>query len=317
MDPCSDIRWTFWPRNVCDLWSHQSGDTQRLATLCHNHRSDMVIDIKWSNVCKCLFYRTKTLTMDTISIVCIALLLYMTSFYILSIFIRRADIVDIGWGLGFIMVAWLIFSLNYSGNISAGIIPLCVTVWWIRLSSHIFQRNRGNPEDYRYAEWRRDWGKTFWIRSYFQIFLLQGLLLFLVSLPLIFTGSITSPYSSIFMVLGFVIWCIGFSFEIIWDAQLAAFKKNPDNKGKLLESGLWKYTRHPNYFWEVTLWWWIWVMSLAFAPHWWTIIWPCTISFLIYFVSGIPLLEKKLMKHPEFPQYSKRVSKFVPFFPKK
>ena len=118
-------------------------------------------------------------------------------------------------------------------------------------------------------------------------------------------------------LLGLVIWITGFIFESVGDKQLAVFLKNPDNRSKVIQSGLWKYTRHPNYFGEATMWWGIFVLALSVPLGWSGIISPLTITFMLLFVSGVPMLEKKMMENPEFREYAKVTSKFIPWFPKK
>ena len=227
--------------------------------------------------------------------------LFMTLAFILAIIFKRNDIADVAWGLGFIVVA--IFNTLYYPQTNTYIITILTAIWGLRLASHIFQRLRSRPEDFRYQQWRTDWGKYFYIRSYLQVFLLQGFFMLLISLPVILAG-----YT--FTYLGIFVWLIGFFFESVGDKQLAEFIKNTNNKGKVMNQGLWAYTRHPNYFGEVAMWWGIWLISgnpLA-------VIGPLTISFLIIFVSGIPLLEKKYQNDPAYQNYKSHTSVFFPWF---
>jgi steroid 5-alpha reductase family enzyme len=190
-----------------------------------------------------------------------------------------------------------------------------VTIWGIRLSWHIFLRNKNKMEDFRYLAWRNEWGKWFYIRSFFQVYMLQGLFLFVISSPIFFINNTLEIQNNIWTWIGATIWLIGFLFETIGDAQLSIFKKS--NKNKIIESGLWKYTRHPNYFGEVLLWWGIWVMSLVNFQNLWGIIGPLTIHYLILYVSGVPMLEKKYEGNPDFENYKKRTNRFLPWFSKK
>lgn len=234
--------------------------------------------------------------------------------FFVSLVKKRNDVADIFWGIGFILVAWTTFFLADKSNVSALLVNILVTIWGIRLALHIGLRNRGKGEDFRYKAWREEWGKTFYWRSYLQVFILQGVFLFVISLPIIFVNSRNTEFS-VFSVLGLIIWIIGFLFEAIGDYQLLQFTKNPENKGKIIQTGLWKYTRHPNYFGEVALWWGIFCFALPFG--FWTIISPITITYLLLKVSGIPMLEKKYENNPEFAEYKKRTSAFFPMFPKK
>ncbi|MBX7170317.1 MAG: DUF1295 domain-containing protein [Pyrinomonadaceae bacterium] len=229
--------------------------------------------------------------------------------FIVSLIKKRNDVADIFWGIGFILVAWTSFFLAESFNNRALLVNVLVTIWGLRLAFHIGLRNRGKGEDFRYKAWRESWGKTFYWRSYLQVFILQGFFLFLISLPLVFVNPGNAEFS-LFDVLGLLIWLIGFFFEAVGDYQLLQFTKNAENKGKIIQTGLWKYTRHPNYFGEVVLWWGIFFFALPFG--FWTIISPLTITFLILYVSGIPMLEKKYENNPEFAEYKKRTSAFFP-----
>jgi steroid 5-alpha reductase family enzyme len=196
------------------------------------------------------------------------------------------------------------------------LVSLLVAVWGVRLAVHIGLRNRGKGEDPRYRQWREEWGRHAMVRSFFQIFLLQGLLIVVISLPV--TRIILSEESRLspLDLIGILVWLMGFLFEAIGDYQLMQFKKDPAAKGKIMTSGLWKYTRHPNYFGEVTLWWGVYLIALAVPGGWATIIGPITITFLILGVSGIPLLEKKYEGNKEFDDYRRRTSAFFPMPPK-
>jgi steroid 5-alpha reductase family enzyme len=248
----------------------------------------------------------------------ITIFVFMSCLFLVSVVIRRNDIVDIGWGIGFI--AATIGGLIAGGSISIidFLIVGLVAIWGIRLATHIFIRNRHKPEDKRYATWRVEWGNWFYLRSFLQVYMLQGFLMFLILLPTTAVIASTGEYNSvIFIILGVLIWIKGFLFEAIGDAQLAYFLAQPQNKGKLMTLGLWQFTRHPNYFGEVTGWWGIWVISLAVAPWYFTIIGPLTITSLILLVSGIPMTERVYAGRADFEEYKKRTSAFIPWFPKK
>lgn len=239
---------------------------------------------------------------------------YMTLWFIVSVIKKRNDVADTAWGLGFVIIAW--FSFFLSGfSFVALLVNLLVTVWGLRLAWHIYSRNKNRPEDSRYLEWRKTW-KNFYLRSFFQVFLLQGVLLFLISLPVLFINQSGSDDFGFFEIIGICVWSLGFYFESIGDKQLKEFISNPLNKGKLIEKGLWKYSRHPNYFGEVTQWWGIFLIALSTPGSFFTIIGPLTITILILFISGIPLLEKKYAGRPDFEDYKKRTSVFIPLPPK-
>jgi steroid 5-alpha reductase family enzyme len=241
------------------------------------------------------------------------LFLYMTGWFVASLVKKRNDVADMAWGLGFVLMAWVSFFLGQIGSVRGILVGLLISVWGLRLAWHIHTRNRGKAEDYRYLEWRKQWGKWFVVRSYFQVYLLQGLFLYLIALPVLFINrNSVSDSITIFDVFGVAIWLFGFFFEAVSDWQLSQFIKNPDNKGKLMQSGLWKYSRHPNYFGEVTIWWGIFMVALGLANGFLTIVGPLTITVLILFVSGIPLLEKKYEGRPDFEEYKKKTSVFFP-----
>lgn len=239
-------------------------------------------------------------------------LVYMSVWFVISLRKKRNDVADVAWGLGFVFLAWASFVLSEHHGIRSLFVCGLVSLWGLRLASHIYRRNAGKPEDYRYQQWRKDWGKWFYLRSYFQVFILQGILLYLIVLPVLVINGYTGPARGALDIIGAVIWVIGFYFEAVGDAQLARFLKNPAHKGKLMQTGLWAYTRHPNYFGEVTQWWGIWLLALSMPYGFLTVIGPLTITTLILKVSGIPMLEKKMASHPDFAQYARRVRAFLP-----
>ena len=247
----------------------------------------------------------------------IIIIIYMIIWFFISQLLSRNDIADIAWGPGFIVTA--ISAIIYcNGTTQRGFIGLfLVFLWAVRLGIHVFLRNRGKSEDARYKKWRQDWGKQAVIRAFFQIFILQGLLIIIISLPVTFI--ITSKQNSwgVFDFLGIFIWLTGFFFEAVGDYQLIKYKKNPENKGKIMMQGLWRYTRHPNYFGEVVLWWGIYIIALSVSLGWAAILGPVTITFLILKVSGIPLLEEKYKDNPEFQTYKRQTSAFFPLPPRK
>ncbi|MBK7304504.1 MAG: DUF1295 domain-containing protein [Saprospiraceae bacterium] len=244
------------------------------------------------------------------------LFVYMSCWFFISLIKKRNDVADVAWGLGFVLLAWVSFFLSSDSGTRGIIVNSLVSIWGLRLAWHIHSRNKNKSEDYRYLTWRNDWGQWFYARSYVQVFLLQGFLLFLIVLPVIAINKCNGASLGWFDFIGVAIWLFGFYFEVVGDAQLAKFIKTPGNKGKLMQSGLWAYTRHPNYFGEVTLWWGVWLMAVSAPNVWFTVIGPLTITILILKVSGIPLLEKKMAENPEFAEYKRRVSGFLPLPPR-
>jgi len=255
--------------------------------------------------------------MNYFTTLALILFIYMSLWFFVSVAKKRNDVADVAWGLGFVLMSWISLLLAGNFNARSWLVVFLVTVWGLRLAIHIYQRNRGKSEDYRYLAWRQQWGKWFYLRSYFQVYLLQGFFLFLIVLPVLIINKFSGSVVGYLDLIGVVIWLLGFCFEALGDAQLARFIKDSANKGKLLQSGLWRYTRHPNYFGEVTQWWGIWLISLSASGLWLGVIGPLTITILILKVSGVPLLEKKMAEHPEFADYKRRTSVFIPWLPKK
>ncbi len=244
----------------------------------------------------------------------LVLFVYMTFWFIISLIKNRNDVADVAWGLGFVTITWVSFLISNNADIRVLIINSLVTIWGVRLAYHIHKRNKGKTEDYRYLAWRNEWGKWFYIRSFFQVYLLQGFFLFLIASPVLQINMHSVTSLGYLDYIGIAVWIVGFIFESVGDAQLKNFISNPENKGKLMRGGLWQYTRHPNYFGEVTQWWGIWIVCLSVANGAYFIIGPLTITYLILKVSGVPMLEKKMEENPEFTEYKKQTSVFIPWF---
>jgi steroid 5-alpha reductase family enzyme len=240
--------------------------------------------------------------------------LYMSIGFLIACIRHRNDIADVMWGMGFVILAWAAYLIG-GGGIVGLLVGVLVSVWGIRLSYHIYKRNKGKAEDYRYAAWRQEWGKWFYLRSYLQVFLLQGVLLY-IAVPVMMIMFTPAASLGLYAGVGVCIWLIGFFFEARGDAELARFLKDPQNKGTLIQTGLWRYTRHPNYFGEVTQWWGIWVIALSVPWGYLSVIGPLMITLLILKISGIPLLEKKMELHPDFAEYKRKTSIFFPLPPK-
>ena len=248
-------------------------------------------------------------------VITFSLFMYMSFVFLISIIKKRNDIADIAWGLGFVLVAWLAYLIVGQYETRAIIVNILVSIWGLRLAWHIYHRNRKKAEDRRYQQWRNQWGKNFILRSYLQVYILQGVLLFIIATPILILNNNSGGQFELIDIFGILIWGIGFIFELVSDMQLSRFINNPKNKGKLMQSGLWRYSRHPNYFGEVTSWWGIWLIVVGATNNWISIIGPVTITILILFVSGVPLLEKKYEGRADFKKYKKRTSMFLPMPP--
>ena len=189
-------------------------------------------------------------------------------------------------------------------------------MWGLRLGAYIFWRNRGKGEDYRYRRWRERAGDGFWWRSYFQVFLMQGALLWVISAPLLAAEYNQDPgHFRPLDAIGALVWCVGFFFESVGDWQLARFKSDPANKGKVMRGGLWAYTRHPNYFGDATLWWGFYIIAAGTTDGWLTVFAPLLMTALLLRVSGVALLERTITeRRPQYREYIASTSGFIPWF---
>ena len=253
----------------------------------------------------------------------ISLFFYMNIAFIVSLVRKDNGTADIFYGGGFIVISIITYSLTSYKPLSF-IMIILILLWGIRLAVRIAFRNHGKPEDYRYKKYRDSWGKTFIPRSYLQIYLLQGLVIYIISAPIIFLGIFGSYlYSLPILILGITLWTIGFLFESIADLQVDKFIKNPNNKGQLLTTGLWKYSRHPNYFGEALMWWALAVFAIGGIYFTFgfrsliVLISPVLITYTLLKYSGVPMLEKKAKEKPGWDEYAKKTNMFLPWFPKK
>jgi steroid 5-alpha reductase family enzyme len=249
----------------------------------------------------------------------LVVLAYVTLLWLVSLALTDASIVDIFWGLGFVLANWVYLLLN-PVDIGARrwLLAMLVTLWGLRLSVHILFRNWGKGEDFRYRKWRDENGAKWWWKSFFQVFLLQGILLWIISIPLLAVHfSSQAQNLTILDGLGIAFWVVGFFFEAVGDWQLVRFKKDPANKGKVFNQGVWRYTRHPNYFGDAAQWWGYFLIAVA-AGGWWTVYSPFLMTYLLVRVSGVALLEKSMVgKRPGYKEYIETTSAFVPWFPRK
>ncbi|MDH4196000.1 MAG: DUF1295 domain-containing protein [Candidatus Aminicenantes bacterium] len=242
---------------------------------------------------------------------------YMTILFVTALVRRDNSIADIAWGPGFLVVAVAALAATRNATARPILATLLTAVWGLRLGVHIFFRNRGRGEDYRYAGWRKAWGRWFIPRSYLQVFMLQGLFMLLISSSvMVICRASASPLGPLDFA-GLAVWLLGFFFEVVGDRQLARFKKDPGRRGRIITSGLWRLTRHPNYFGEATMWWGLFLMALAVPGGPLAVVSPVTITVLLRWVSGVPMLEKKYAGDAEFAAYARRTNAFLPWFPKK
>lgn len=244
----------------------------------------------------------------------LAVWMYMTVWFMVARFTARSDVIDSAWGLGFIFVAWIAWAGNGK---SVGIKLLAaefVTLWGLRLFLHIFTRNIHKNEDHRYEAYRHKWGRWFWPQAYFKLFLLQGLLLLVISTTTVAIMTATHTMWLWLAVVGFVVWAVGMIIEAEADAELRKFirTKKPN---EIMTTGLWRYSRHPNYFGEIASWCGAALVAISLG-QWWGIIGTLVIAFLIIRVSGVPPLEKHYASNKAYQKYRKHTSVLVPWLPR-
>ena len=232
-------------------------------------------------------------------------------FFITAVIKKNLSVIDTAWGLGFIFITLTGCFLNGWNNSRENIVMLLVTIWGIRLTSFIHFRNSGKPEDFRYANWRKEWGQKTNIIAYFKVYLLQFGLMVIVGTPLFASHLNNNQNLMWFNYLGMAIWLTGLIWESVADLQKSRFKANVKNQTKVLQSGLWAYSRHPNYFGEAFLWWGISLVSLD-GTNLWAIIGPAFLTFLLWKVSGVPLVEKRHEKNPEYIAYKEKTPVLIP-----
>ena len=243
-------------------------------------------------------------------------LLYVTLWFLVALWRERNDVADVAWGMGIVLLSLVSLAVGAAQGIRPLLVTAMVAAWGVRLAWHIHYRNRGRNEDFRYRQWREQWGRHFLVRSYLQIFVLQGALMAVVAMPVIFINTRNNPDLRAGDAFGLLLWLLGFAFETVGDWQLLRFSGNPDHKGLIMTSGLWRYTRHPNYFGEVLLWWGVFVLAAQVPQGWLTVLGPLTITVLILKVSGIPMLEAKYVNNAPYQAYRQRTSAFLPLPPR-
>ena len=252
-----------------------------------------------------------------IALSAVTVLSFMILMFIFAHLLKNNSIVDIGWGIGFILITSVLLLYKESADLKELVLAAIIFIWGIRLALHIFIRARGKGEDFRYAQWRKDWGKNAVLYAFVKVFLLQGLIMIFIALPIMVEFSSNIDSLNLYSFIGALIFAFGFLFESIGDFQMYCFKRNPENKGKIIKSGLWKFTRHPNYFGEAVLWWGIGIFTIGSDLWFISFIGPLVINLLLVFVSGVPLLEKKYEGNKEWDEYKKVTPAFIPFIGRK
>ena len=237
----------------------------------------------------------------------------MLATWSVSLLRRDASIVDIVWGLGFVLVAWAAKFVTGASGGGNWLLVIMVTVWGLRLAGYLAKRNLGKGEDFRYRAMRRKHGERFSIVSLYTVFGLQGALMFVVSLPVTLGQRETDAGVGFIALLGFVVWAVGLYFEAVGDAQLARFKRDPRNEGKIMDQGLWALTRHPNYFGDALVWWGLAIVGSAQGAGLWAFLGALVMTVLLVRVSGAAMLDRLLAKRkPGYAEYMARTSGFIP-----
>jgi steroid 5-alpha reductase family enzyme len=236
--------------------------------------------------------------------------------WLLSLRLRDASIADVFWGVGFAAVGALALGLSPRSP-RAVLLAALPVAWGGRLTLHLAARWRGKGEDRRYRVMRAAWGHRFPVASLFTVFLLQGALMWMVSLPLQIGAArgATAPFG-ILDAAGLLLFGIGLAFEAVGDAQLARFLADPANAGRVMQAGLWRYTRHPNYFGDALVWWGLGLVAMSAGPAW-LLAGPALMTFLLLRVSGVALLERDIgARRPGYADYVARTSAFFPWPPR-
>jgi len=237
-------------------------------------------------------------------------LIYFTVFFIVGTIIKNNSIVDIGWGFGFVLTSWIVFFYFGNYSITSIIINIMVSLWGLRLFYHILKRNIFEKEDFRYAQWRKDWGKWVIPRAFLQVFMLQGLFQFLIGSTSYYLNANNLPFQWI-SVIGIVLWMIGYFFQVVGDMQLKTYIKDKNKKDPILKTGLWSITRHPNYFGESLMWISLYLFALLNGAPWYLVVSPITITAVLVFIST-PLLEKSMSTREGWEEYASKTPMIIP-----
>jgi len=256
---------------------------------------------------------------EAMLVAAIAIAALMLGTWVVSVIVTNASIVDIVWGLGFVVVAWVVrFAVDQGDDARQWLIVAMTTIWGLRLAIYLFVRNHGKGEDFRYRAMRKHYGPRFPLISLVTVFLLQGVLMWIVSLPVQLGQADDTPAIGVIAYLGIALWLLGMFFETVGDAQLTAFKADPATKGTVMNRGLWRYTRHPNYFGDACVWWGIGLVAAETGGGAWGLIGSLTMTILLRRVSGVTFLEKSLVKRREgYVEYIATTSPFIPRPPRK
>jgi len=240
--------------------------------------------------------------------------------WLASLALRDASIIDVAWGAGFVAIGWICFAVGHGERDRRLLLALLVSAWGARLATHIARRNLGRGEDRRYAAMRERDGGRFWLTSLYRVYVVQGIAMWVVSLPLQAGGALGAGHGlGALDALGAAVWLVGIGFEAIGDLQLSRFVADPANRGRVMDRGLWRYTRHPNYFGDATVWWGLGLVAAgAGAGALWGFAGSILDTLLLTRVSGKPVLERDMEeRRPGYRAYVERTSGFLPRPPRR
>ncbi|WP_108672343.1 DUF1295 domain-containing protein [Peribacillus acanthi] len=246
----------------------------------------------------------------------LVIFIYMVALFLIAQKIKDNSIVDIGWGMGFVIIAIVSYFSAEETSLRQLFVLLLVGIWGVRLALHLYIRSIGRGEDFRYANFRKQWGEKATIIAFFRVFMMQGAIMLLLAYPILRVNVANENTETLFLALGIIIWMIGFFFQAVGDYQLERFKKQKKQKEEILDTGLWKFSRHPNYFGEATMWWGIFIIVLPVELGWTAAFSALFINFLLLKVSGVPFLDKRYKDNREYQRYKERTNRFIPWLPK-
>lgn len=243
-----------------------------------------------------------------------AVLLYMTAWFVIARARKRLDTVDNAWGGGYFVMAWAAAALQPSWLTL--LIAVLISIWAARLTLHIAARNAKRPEDPRYVAISQKWKGNYWLRAYFSIFVLQGALIWTIGLPISLAGNLSVPHQIVYALMGTIVWIMGYATEAIADRQLRHYLASQPDKSSILDSGLWHYSRHPNYFGEILQWYGIAIIASGVKYGWVGLVGPTALYLTIRYVSGVPPIENRRKDNPAYQAYARRTSVLLPLPPR-
>ncbi|HTP56981.1 MAG TPA: DUF1295 domain-containing protein [Candidatus Paceibacterota bacterium] len=236
---------------------------------------------------------------------------FMVILFVIALVRRNTGAADVGWGLAVFIAVLATYVWQMPGGLRAALVLILVAVWGVRLTVHILMRNWGRGEDWRHARARAAWGHWYPLRSFLQVFVLRSVLLVMVAAPALWVVTFGGPPLTWLDFFGLFVWLLGYCFESIADHQLVRFMKTPANHGRVLSTGLWHYSRHPNYFGELLMWWGLWLVALSVPGGWMTVIGPIVLTYWIL-AWAVPLVESKSLQNSEYRAYARRTDELLP-----